>query len=97
MTDSRLADKEAAALETDYFGHERFCEQDRDALQDQRLGDGQRGGYLSRLFFQEKDADMKIQIIDAIGDIEGFKEKKTGASDLGGQDRPAARRGARAH
>jgi HEAT repeat protein len=76
MTDSRLADKEAAALETDYLATNDFASKIETLYKISDLETGNAVDTLSRLFFQEKDADMKIQIIDAIGDIEGFKEKK---------------------
>ena len=76
MTDSRLADKEAAALEKDYMATTDFAGKIEMLYKISDLATGNAVDTLSRLFFQEKDADMKIQIIDAIGDIEGFKEKK---------------------
>ena len=68
--------KEAAALETDYLATNDFASKIETLYKISDLETGNAVDTLSRLFFQEKDADMKIQIIDAIGDIEGFKEKK---------------------
>ncbi|MGD0016060.1 MAG: HEAT repeat domain-containing protein [Verrucomicrobiia bacterium] len=76
MTDSKLADKESAALETDYLATTDFAGKIETLYKISDLETGAAVDTLTRLFLQEKDADIKTQIIDAIGDIEGFKDKK---------------------
>ena len=76
VADPRVAAKEAAALETDYLAKTEFTDKVEALYGISDLATGEALDSLTRLFLQEKDADMKTQIIDAMGDIEGFKEKK---------------------
>ncbi len=74
--DSMLAAKEAAALETNYLAQTEFADKVETLYKISDLGTSDALGVLTRLFLQEKDEDAKTQIIDAMGDIEGFTEKK---------------------
>jgi HEAT repeat protein len=76
VTDPKLAAKEAAALEMDYLAKTNFAEKVEALYKISDLGTGDALDALMRLFLQEQDADMKIQVIDAMGDIEEFNEKK---------------------
>jgi hypothetical protein len=76
VEDPKLAAKEAAALGTDYLAKTEFADKVEALYRISDLATGEALDTLTRLFLQEKDADMKTQIIDAMGDIEGFKEKK---------------------
>jgi len=76
VEDPKLIAKEAAELETDYMAKTEFADKVETLYKISDLATGEAMDTLTRLFLQEKDTDMKTQIIDAMGDIEGFKEKK---------------------
>ena len=76
VADPKLAAEEAAALETNYLAKTEFADKVETVYSISELGTGEALDTLTRLFIKENDTDMKTQIIDAMGDIEGFKEKK---------------------
>ena len=76
VEDPRVVAKEAADLEKEYTAKTEFVDKIEALYKISDLGTGEALNTLTRLFLQEKDADMKTQIIDAMGDIEGFNEKK---------------------
>ena len=76
VADPKLAAKEAATLEKTYLTKTEFADKVEALYNISDLATGEALDTLTRLFLQEKDADVKTQIIDAMDDIEGFKEKK---------------------
>ena len=76
VAESKLAAKEAGALETYYLAKTEFADKVETLYKISDLATGEALDTLTRLFLQEKDPDMKTQIIDAMADIDGFSEKK---------------------